>query len=331
MIRTLNVAELLAQNDRHSQGLRRIIGEFQAAIDDEIFDHGQLIGQQEKRHIYTFLDKETGELIWNSYSDPILTQQQLAELSERAVLKELNWEVRDAEGTGLVYTHPRTKGLGEIVDKMIRDAQRREMTVGDNFVDPSCITDLGGIKHVLLDENSLDGETMNKFIERHRQLAIETFGPDTLVLERNETNGDIGQSTEHEFRRIDIIVTRNGKKYQIEMLFETLPLYLKNMFKFGSVDPRTGYRDGPAHPIYEITRKKDTARTFYPDSVFGEIDGEQVEIDWDSDIATGCENAVEKILSESTIPVEEWPELFTQIISFPNIELPTTETIYAKH
>ncbi len=303
VLRTLNVAELLAQNDRHSKGLRRIVGEFQGAIDDEIFDHGRSIGQSERIEIYTFLDKNTGEPLWISYSDQALTPKQLRELSDVAVLKKLNWAVREAAGTGLVSTKPRTKSLGAIVDKLIREAQRREQLLGDNYVDPSCITDLGGIKHVLLDETDLKGETMNSFINRHRELAIKTFGPETEFIEGDDTSGYLGQSEEFGFRRLYIIVSRGGHKYQLEMLFEPLPLYLTNMFKFGNIDEDTGYRNGPAHPIYEEIRKVDAAKLLYPEEVFGDKE-------WNKATVSGCKRKVDEILSENTIISEELPEKF---------------------
>src|SRR5690606_16719588 len=128
--------------------------------------------------------------------------------------------------------------------------------------------DLGGIMQVLLDETSLDGATMRKFIDRHKKIATETFGPETEFVERNETNRDNGQSKEHQFRRVDIIVTRNGRKYKIEMLFVPLKSYLINEYQYGASDPETG-RKGPAHPVYEELRRKIVFETLFPTEHFG--------------------------------------------------------------
>lgn len=321
-LRTFTAAELLFQNDRFAKNVGPLVGDLQAAIGDTLFDHGQRIGETHDKDIYAFFDIETGGLLWNSQTGGRITREQLEGYQGTAMLKKFDWDVRDSKEAGPIKTEARTKGLRSIFEKIAREALKRSKLVDDSYMDPSSITDLGGIKQVVLKATSVDGKDMDLFIERHKEAALMIFGPDVEFVEQNETSGENAGSKERGFRRVNVITTIEGKRYQIELLFETLESYLNGEYKYGKIDKITGLRGSLAHPLYEIVRKIRAAKLFFPEEHYGEFN-------WDLAAVNASEKEVQNIQSRDRVPFSALPQEYMEDDAIADIPIIPVIEIFA--
>jgi len=280
-LRMLNVAEMLAKSDQEREGLKPLVARFFREITNRIFDPEEDHGRTQIEPIYAIFNKETGEPLWDSKTDSILTRGEFSHYQEIGIVRRINWNINTAPIIGGVYTDPRFKDRDATYEKMIREAEHRQRLVDDNFVEPTGVTDLGGIMHVLLDETVINGSKINQFIRAHMDLAREVFGDEVEVRMRDSKTGGAGKSKEHRFRRIDILVPQqgNGKKHKIEIILVPLQEYLKNEYQVGVPNERTGILNGPAHRIYEKIRRTQAAIRMLPESLFGKIDWNKITRD----------------------------------------------------
>jgi hypothetical protein len=320
VLRTLNVAELLAKNGRHTKGLKPFLDDFQSTIDNKIFDHGHKTGETEQETLYAIFDKETGEPMWDSRTDSALTPDEYAHYQKTGVLKKLGWNVRHAVGIGKVFSDPRLKSKDATIEKMIRDAEYRARMIGDDFIEPAGVTDLGGIMHVLMDETALDGSKINRFIDMHKTLAKEKFGDGVKIEIADVKNGSMGQSDQHKFRRINILVPKEPESndyYKIEMIFYPLNEYLRSEYRVGEIDPKTGIRKGQAHKLYEDIRSSEATGRMLPVTIF------EPPVDINEVTRREIEKDVAMLQQEDQIPFGDLPAVFTE---FDRILLANTES-----
>lgn len=302
-LRTLNVAEMLAISDKEKQGLKPLISRFNREINNQLYEPDQDHGATQVKPVYAIFHKETGKRLWDSRTDKKLTQAEYEHYHEVGIARELRWNVNSVPIVGEVFTDPRFKDEGATVEKMIRDAESRERLVGDDYVEPTGVTDLGGIMHVLLDETDVNGAKINRFIADHVKLAKATFGDEVVVRVRDSKSSGDGKSVDHRFRRVDILIPKrdgSNKKHKIEMIFVTLQDYLKNEYLVGTPHPSTGILNGPAHRIYEKIRRTAAARRMLPKSVFGDVD-----IDWNEITKKEVDIAAAALANEDQIPFEK--------------------------
>lgn len=298
-LRTLNVAEMLSISDKERRGLKPLVDRFYREISTNLFVPNQDQEAPREVPIYAIFDKVTGKPLWDSRTDSVLTLGEYAHYREVGILKEIQWNVQSVPITGDVFTDQHFKDKEATVEKMIRDAEERERQVNDDYVEPTGVTDLGGIMHVLMDETDSDGEKMNRFISSHIELARATFGEEVEIRIRDSKSSGVGKSDKHRFRRIDILVPKEGgkKKHKLEIIFVTLRDYLRNEYQVGTPDPQTGILNGPAHGIYEKIRRAAAARRMLPQNKFGVQD-------WNKIISEEVELEAAALAKEDQIPFD---------------------------
>ncbi len=310
LLRTLTVAELAAGIKQRAGSMKGKVDDFQALLDETVFEHGNKVGEGEAVEVFTFHDNETGTPLWISYVHQPLYPEEVRAFSETAFLKKSTMQSRDAGGDiGLVLTHPRTKDKKETLAKMIREAKNREKILGDHVVEPSGIVDLGGIRNVVMSERNNSGAKIDGLIERHRELAKLHFEiADAAIEIKDEKAGYTGQSDDHSFKRL--LIDLSGGHF-MEEIFVSLPSHLKNENEYGKPDPQTGIYTGPAHPVYAETRWEKVAETWFPEEIYGRIN-------WNELLRDATQAAVEKIRDENRVAPESLPEEYILTPETPN-------------
>lgn len=268
-MRALVLGELTARIDYRSRGVARNVAKLQGLLDLDVFNNGQLVGEGDIHEFYGFFDKRTNDLLWISDIHEKLTQQQYAELITHAHLKKLAYRMRDAgEGVGPVMTDPRTKESA--VEKVIRDADKRDEMTGDDFLEPSDINDLVGIMFVTKYQTAL---AMRDKVE---SVLINRMGLEANAIVRRDKNGDNIVEPEKS-RKVRYYRTEakfpNGMRSDgnlidtapIEIICMSMEDYMNYNFQIAEFDARKNrFIQGQAHQVFEASRAGRVERRIFP-------------------------------------------------------------------
>lgn len=260
-LRSLVLLELSSEIEHRARGVDEVVRDLQMHLDTGIFNHGQKVGEGKEDVMYGFFDNKTNTPVWLSDISEPLTSQTYSEVAARAHLKKIITTMRDAGEFGEVLTNPRNKASAS--EKAIRKADTRKKLVGDDFLEPSELTDLVGIMLV-----SKRGKS-RELIEHVRQVLIDNmrFREEDIKTRNKDGTSNVTpeKSEDVRYERLDATLPPHLRPWEgsapIEIMAFNMDDYIRYSFETGTEEDNY---HGQAHDLYEVNRDSKVITHLFP-------------------------------------------------------------------
>lgn len=256
-------AEVILRNENGNS--RTILTRIDRFLEDKLFIGRR--GDPQRYHTFSYHTPSTNRLVGLSsdFPDP--------SFDEELWVKSLDYPVRrlgvrDLQGEVVEVAQalydPRDKDLASAVIK----AKQRSLKAAKSYPKGIIIEttpyagDQLGFRLVIMQgryplRDSLTANLENLFREFEGFSSIE---------EDDEVDPNNGPTDRLKFRRRQLFIER--LKNPIEVIIQTLPDYISQLYEVGEFNPELGMHAGPAHDLYRLRKVADIAEYLWPFKIY---------------------------------------------------------------